>query len=67
MSETRPPGRKPQGQRYFVPELKAEIKVEYLSTNRYLAHFPEGVEKVRSAKMKKEAWEYKGKWEDGER
>lgn len=51
-------------QRYFVPELNQDIKVESTgATNRYVAHFPTGPERVMTADIKDGKWEHKGHWD----
>ena len=53
----------PVAQRYFVPELNLEIKVEKVSTKVYVAHFPDGAERVRLVDMNEAKWENRGRWE----
>jgi hypothetical protein len=49
-------------QRYYVPELNIEIKVEYLNNKTYVAHFPGGSERTSYYTMMKEGWVHKGPW-----
>jgi len=58
-------GRKPNPQRYFVPSINAEVMVEYVSSNIYVAHYPEGAERVRATQIFQEKWVNKGGWTDG--
>lgn len=62
--------RKSKGpQRYYAPELDMEIKVETTGqTNKYVAHYPTGPERINQSEMRSLKWEHRGEWnkrEDG--
>jgi hypothetical protein len=50
----------PKPQRYFVPEIDAEIKVERVTEKRFIAHLPGGLERVDYRDLRE--WENKGEW-----
>jgi hypothetical protein len=52
----------PRPQRYFVPEINAEVKVERVTEKRYVAHLPDGLERVMLHDMKE--WENRGEWNE---
>jgi hypothetical protein len=49
-------------QKYFVPDLGVELKVETISTGRFVVHFPTGPERVRYTDMKE--WTHLGEWRE---
>ncbi len=51
-------------QAYFVPVLNLIIKVEKVNLHRYVAHFPDGAERVRIEDMRKDKWERIGPWKE---
>lgn len=51
---------KQKEQAYYVPELKMDLKVTFITVNRYVADFPDGPERVRESDMK--GWVHKGAW-----
>jgi hypothetical protein len=51
-------------QSYYVPELDANIKVEFVSVNKYVANYPTGSERVKEADMKQGRWKHNGPWKD---
>jgi hypothetical protein len=54
-------GRKaPRPQRYYVPDLGLEVKVERINEKRYCVHLPTGMERVALHEMK--GWENRGEW-----
>lgn len=58
MSKTRP-------QRYFVPELNQEIKVETVAAgSKYVAHYPTGPERVSWSEVRDSEWEHRGEWKE---
>jgi hypothetical protein len=51
-------------QSYYVPELDSNIKVEFVSVNKYVANYPAGSERVKEADMKQGRWKHNGPWKD---
>lgn len=60
---TKPIGRQAVPLRYYVPEFDKEVKVEYLSTGKYLVHLPSGLDRKTTTDMKEEGWEKRGEWQ----
>jgi hypothetical protein len=50
-------------QKYFVPGLGREIKVEPVNTRHFVAHYPTGLERVTKSEMEAGEWEHRGKWD----
>ena len=48
---------------YFVPEINQVIKVEKAFYKTYVAHYPNGLERINFSEMKENGWECKGRWE----
>lgn len=53
-------------QRYYVPALGIEIKVEVVNTSRYVAWYPTGPERVTYSEVREGDWERRGNWEEKE-
>lgn len=53
-------------QRYYVPELDKEIKVETITNKVKVAHFPDGAERVTTQEIKIGKWEHRGIWVEKE-
>lgn len=51
---------KQKEQCYYVPELKMDLRVTFITVNRYVADFPGGPERVKESDMK--GWVHKGAW-----
>jgi hypothetical protein len=52
-------------QRYYVPEINQEIKVETTGgSNKYVAHYPGGPERVTQRDILNGKWEHRGGWGD---
>lgn len=49
-------------QKYFIPDRGIEVKVEKINMTRYVAHFPEGAERVGKTDVFK--WEHRGQWSE---
>jgi hypothetical protein len=45
---------------YFVPAINMVIKVEKVHDNHYVAHYPEGAEKVNKKTVS--GWTCQGRW-----
>lgn len=52
-----------EAQRYYVPEIKAEVKVEAHQTQVYVAHLPSGPERVGRYEMSRTGWIHLGPWD----
>lgn len=60
MSKKRP-------QKYYVPELDKEIKVECLmGSHKYVVHYPTGPERATWSEVNSHGWEHRGDWKDQE-
>jgi hypothetical protein len=52
-----------EAQRYYVPDLKQDVKVEQLGTQVHVANFPSGPERIGNYEMRSRGWVHLGPWE----
>lgn len=49
---------------YFIPDTGQEIKVERVFNKTYVAHFPDGAERISLRDMNEANWKCLGKWKE---
>lgn len=52
-----------EAQRYYVPEIQKDVKVETVQHRLYIAHLPTGPERVGKYEMSRTGWVHLGPWE----